>query len=50
MWAALATYAGCYIDKGMPIILGLTPDVLGEIYDMFARRFRRVAWVLGRSC
>jgi molybdopterin-containing oxidoreductase family membrane subunit len=30
----LATYAGCYIDKGMGLIIpGLTPDVLGEIYQ-----------------
>jgi molybdopterin-containing oxidoreductase family membrane subunit len=30
----LATYAGCYIDKGMGLIIpGLTPDVLGEIYE-----------------
>ena len=30
----LATYAGCYIDKGMGLIVpGLTPDVLGEIYE-----------------
>jgi Ni/Fe-hydrogenase subunit HybB-like protein len=29
----LATYAGCYIDKGMGLIIpGLTPDALGEIY------------------
>ncbi len=29
----LATYAGCYIDKGMGLIIpGLTPDTLGEIY------------------
>jgi len=28
-----ATYAGCYIDKGMGLIIpGLTPDALGEIY------------------
>jgi Ni/Fe-hydrogenase subunit HybB-like protein len=29
----LATYAGCYIEKGMGLIIpGLTPDALGEIY------------------
>ena len=29
----LATYAGCYIEKGMGLIIpGLTPDPLGEIY------------------
>jgi molybdopterin-containing oxidoreductase family membrane subunit len=29
-----ATYAGCYIDKGMGLIIpGLTPDTLGEIYE-----------------
>ena len=29
----LATYVGCYIDKGMGLIIpGLTPDTLGEIY------------------
>jgi molybdopterin-containing oxidoreductase family membrane subunit len=29
----LATYAGCYIEKGMGLIIpGFTPDVLGEIY------------------
>jgi len=29
----LAIYAGCYIDKGMGLIIpGLTPDALGEIY------------------
>jgi Ni/Fe-hydrogenase subunit HybB-like protein len=29
----LATYAGCYIEKGMGLIIpGLTPDTLGEIY------------------
>jgi molybdopterin-containing oxidoreductase family membrane subunit len=29
----IATYAGCYIDKGMGLIIpGLTPDTLGEIY------------------
>ncbi len=32
----LATYAGCYIDKGMGLIIpGLTPDALGEIYEYF---------------
>lgn len=31
---ALATYAGCYIEKGMGLIIpGLTPDTLGEIYE-----------------
>ena len=31
-----ATYAGCYIDKGMGLIIpGLTPDTLGEIYVYF---------------
>lgn len=30
----LATYIGCYIDKGMGLIIpGLTPDTLGEIYE-----------------
>ena len=30
----LATYAGCYIEKGMGLIIpGFTPDVLGEIYE-----------------
>jgi molybdopterin-containing oxidoreductase family membrane subunit len=30
---ALATYAGCYIEKGMGLIIpGFTPDTLGEIY------------------
>jgi Ni/Fe-hydrogenase subunit HybB-like protein len=30
----LATYVGCYIDKGMGLIIpGLTPDALGEIYE-----------------
>jgi Ni/Fe-hydrogenase subunit HybB-like protein len=30
----LATYAGCYIDKGMGLIIpGLTPDALGEVYE-----------------
>jgi molybdopterin-containing oxidoreductase family membrane subunit len=29
----LAIYAGCYIEKGMGLIIpGLTPDTLGEIY------------------
>ncbi len=32
----LATYAGCYIEKGMGLIIpGLTPDVLGEIYQYY---------------
>ncbi|TAK17384.1 MAG: polysulfide reductase [Acidobacteria bacterium] len=32
----LATYAGCYIDKGMGLIIpGLTPDALGEIYEYY---------------
>ena len=31
-----AIYAGCYIDKGMGLIIpGLTPDALGEIYVYF---------------
>ena len=31
-----ATYAGCYIDKGMGLIIpGLTPDPLGEIYEYY---------------
>ena len=40
-WIALnvgcfATYAGCYIDKGMGLIIpGLTPDTLGEIYEYY---------------
>ena len=30
----LATYAGCYIEKGMGLIIpGFTPDTLGEIYQ-----------------
>jgi molybdopterin-containing oxidoreductase family membrane subunit len=30
----LATYAGCYIEKGMGLIIpGFTPDALGEIYE-----------------
>jgi molybdopterin-containing oxidoreductase family membrane subunit len=30
----LATYSGCYIEKGMGLIIpGLTPDTLGEIYE-----------------
>jgi molybdopterin-containing oxidoreductase family membrane subunit len=30
----VATYAGCYIEKGMGLIIpGLTPDTLGEIYE-----------------
>jgi Ni/Fe-hydrogenase subunit HybB-like protein len=33
---ALATYAGCYIEKGMGLIIpGLTPDTLGEIYEYY---------------
>jgi len=32
----VATYAGCYIDKGMGLIIpGLTPDTLGEIYQYY---------------
>jgi Ni/Fe-hydrogenase subunit HybB-like protein len=32
----LATYAGCYIEKGMGLIIpGLTPDTLGEIYQYY---------------
>lgn len=32
----LATYAGCYIEKGMGLIIpGLTPDPLGEIYQYY---------------
>jgi molybdopterin-containing oxidoreductase family membrane subunit len=32
----LATYAGCYIEKGMGLnIPGLTPDTLGEIYEYY---------------
>lgn len=32
----LFTYAGCYIDKGMGLIIpGLTPDTLGEIYEYY---------------
>jgi len=32
----LAIYAGCYIDKGMGLIIpGLTPDTLGEIYEYY---------------
>ena len=32
----LAIYAGCYIDKGMGLIIpGLTPDALGEIYEYY---------------
>jgi molybdopterin-containing oxidoreductase family membrane subunit len=31
-----ATYAGCYIDKGMGLIVpGMTPDTLGEIYEYY---------------
>ena len=30
----LATYSGCYIEKGMGLIIpGFTPDTLGEIYE-----------------
>jgi molybdopterin-containing oxidoreductase family membrane subunit len=38
-WIALnvgcvATYSGCYIEKGMGLIIpGFTPDTLGEIYE-----------------
>ena len=33
-FGCLAIYAGCYIDKGMGLIIpGLTPDALGEIYE-----------------
>jgi molybdopterin-containing oxidoreductase family membrane subunit len=32
----LATYAGCYIEKGMGLIIpGMTPDTLGEIYEYY---------------
>lgn len=32
----LAIYAGCYIEKGMGLIIpGFTPDPLGEIYEYF---------------
>jgi len=32
----LATYAGCYIEKGMGLIIpGLTPDTLGEVYEYY---------------
>jgi Ni/Fe-hydrogenase subunit HybB-like protein len=32
----VATYAGCYIEKGMGLIIpGLTPDTLGEIYEYY---------------
>jgi Ni/Fe-hydrogenase subunit HybB-like protein len=32
----LAVYAGCYIEKGMGLIIpGLTPDALGEIYEYY---------------
>ena len=35
----LATYAGCYIEKGMGLIIpGQTPDTLGEIYQVPTRR------------
>ena len=33
---SVATYAGCYIEKGMGLIIpGLTPDTLGEIYEYY---------------
>ena len=36
-----ATYAGCYIDKGMGLIIpGFTPDTLGEIYQVLPHRHR----------
>jgi hypothetical protein len=32
----MATYAGCYIEKGMGLIIpGLTPDTLGETYEYY---------------
>ena len=32
----LRDHAGCYIDKGMGLIIpGLTPDTLGEIYRYY---------------
>jgi molybdopterin-containing oxidoreductase family membrane subunit len=32
----VAIYAGCYIEKGMGLIIpGLTPDALGEIYEYY---------------
>jgi molybdopterin-containing oxidoreductase family membrane subunit len=32
----LATYGGCYIEKGMGLIIpGFTPDALGEIYEYY---------------
>jgi Ni/Fe-hydrogenase subunit HybB-like protein len=32
----LATYAGCYIEKGMGLIIpGFTPDTLGEVYEYY---------------
>ena len=32
----LAIYSGCYIDKGMGLIIpGFTPDTLGEIYEYY---------------
>jgi molybdopterin-containing oxidoreductase family membrane subunit len=32
----LATYGGCYIEKGMGLIIpGMTPDTLGEIYEYY---------------
>ncbi len=34
--ACMATYVGCYIDKGMGLIIpGLTPDTLGEIFEYY---------------
>lgn len=44
----LAIYAGCYIEKGMGLIIpGLTPDTLGEIYEYFptATEFRVAAGI-----
>jgi Ni/Fe-hydrogenase subunit HybB-like protein len=43
-----ATYAGCYIEKGMGLIIpGFTPDTLGEVYEYFptAVEFRVAAGV-----
>lgn len=35
-FGCLAIYAGCYIEKGMGLIIpGFTPDPLGEIYEYF---------------
>ena len=32
----IATYIGCYIDKGMGLVIpGFTPDTLGEIYEYY---------------